>query len=622
MAVSARRDSSKSGAKPSADVRVRAEFPPPAYWRRWCEDAPAAVLPSGEGASAVAEPLETVAAVAAPTNPNDPPYRILIVEDDRSQALYAESVLNGTGMDARVVSVAGEMMAAMEDFVPDLVLMDLHMPGMSGTELTAQIREHASFSHTPVVFLTGDTDPERQVEVLDSGADDYLSKPVRPRHLVAAVQNRVKRSRALRQPSSSDARKHPVTGLFTRTHMLQHLTASIPQQSSGAIYFIEIESTLALRDRYGYAALDSVLSEAAREIGVIAGEQSASRLNDNTFLVFAPNQPGNEQAAWARTLRDGLGRHPFTVNDEPLRLRALIGYADLSPGFGDAGAALAAAEQALRDARAVPAGVAAYTPVAATAHQQQHDSGLDLHGALAGGKFELAYQPIVAVAGGDEAQYQTLLRLRDDNGELHTAAVIIPAAERAGMVHDIDRWVMQSAIDMLKQRSISNTPVRLFVSQATRSLAREGYADWLIGALGEVAIEGASLVIDVRLDDALIHAVSLQEFCNAMVPIGVQLCLSQYQSGDEADALLAQLPLGFVRLSARYASRLEEAVVRDEMRNAIERAHRLGLQVIGQQVEDPQAAATLWISGVDYIQGNLVQRAADALDFDFQHSVL
>ena len=82
------------------------------------------------------------------------------------------------------------------------------------------------------------------------------------------------------------------------------------------------------------------------------------------------------------------------------------------------------------------------------------------------------------------------------------------------------------------------------------------------------------------------------------------------------------MPLGFMRLAARYSSRLGEGAVRDEMRAAIERAHRLGLQVIGQQVEDPQAAATLWISGVDYIQGNLVQHAAGGLDFDFQNSVL
>ena len=58
------------------------------------------------------------------------------------------------------------------------------------------------------------------------------------------------------------------------------------------------------------------------------------------------------------------------------------------------------------------------------------------------------------------------------------------------------------------------------------------------------------------------------------------------------------------------------------MRVSIDRAHRLGLQVVGHRVEDPQAAATLWMSGIDYIQGNLVQQAAGELDFDFQHAVL
>ena len=93
-------------------------------------------------------------------------------------------------------------MAAMEEFQPDLVLMDLHMPGMNGTELTTLIRAHAAFAHTPIVFLTGDPDPERQFEVLEVGADDFLTKPVRPRHLIAAVESRVRaRAHAARQRS-------------------------------------------------------------------------------------------------------------------------------------------------------------------------------------------------------------------------------------------------------------------------------------------------------------------------------------------------------------------------------------------------------------------------------------
>ena len=89
-----------------------------------------------------------------------------------------------------------------------------------------------------------------------------------------------------------------------------------------------------------------------------------------------------------------------------------------------------------------------------------------------------------------------------------------------------------------------------------------------------------------------------------------------------ADALMAQLPLSYVRLSPHYAARIDQQAVHDEMRQVIDRAHLQGLQVIGQHVEDPQTAAKLWLSGIDYIQGDLVQRAADAMDFDFQSALL
>ena len=171
-----------------------------------------------------------------PEEQGEPAYRILIVEDDRSQALFAQSILKGSGMDAEVVALASEALAAMERFQPDLMLMDLHMPGMTGTELTAQIRHNAAYAHTPVVFLTGDTDPERHLEVLDSGADDYLSKPVRPRHLIAAVQNRVRRARALKQQREQEVRRHPATGLLTRNYMLQQLSLAFPGQTLSLIH--------------------------------------------------------------------------------------------------------------------------------------------------------------------------------------------------------------------------------------------------------------------------------------------------------------------------------------------------------------------------------------------------
>ncbi|MCD9029361.1 EAL domain-containing protein [Luteimonas sp. BDR2-5] len=607
---------SEADARDRAD---RAEFPPAGYWRRWAADAAPAVAPVADAE------IETVAVAKAAPAPDaggsaEAPARVLIVEDDPSQALFAESVLSGAGMRTHVVQVAGEFMAAVERVQPDLVLMDLHMPGMDGAELTAQLRALPAYSHIPVVFLTGDIDPDRHFEVLEAGADDFLTKPVRPRHLISAVQNRLQRARTLRE--AAEAGRHPLTGLNSRLQLLQRLTAAIPAHPQGVVAFIEIEGIGALRDRYGYAGLESLLTDASRHIRKLVGDATATRLNDTTFLVFAPDVARAGLDDWARGLRDAIGGHAFPLDDQRIRLRALVGYADLAHGYGEPGAALAAAEQALREARGTPAGIAAHAPSDTHGNDARTAFSQDLHGALAENRIELAFQPIVAVAGGDEAQYQTLMRLRGRDGELHPAARVLPAAETAGLLDAIDRRVLELALDTLQARRQGGHGMRLFVSQSSRSLIEPGHAQWLLASLAERGLEGSSLVIDVRQDDALIHALALQEFCAQMVPAGVQLCLGQYTAGDEANALLAQLPLGFVRLSSRYSQHLDEPKVRDEMRLSVERAHRLGLQVIGQHVEDAQAAATLWMSGIDFIQGNLVQRVDGGLDFDFHHSVL
>jgi len=550
------------------------------------------------------------------------PFRVMIVEDDRSQAMFAEAILRGAGMSPKVVAVPEQMMAILEDFDPELVLMDLHMPGISGTSLTMQIREHPRFSELPVVFLTGDQDPERQMEVLETGADDYILKPVRPRHLIAAVQSRVRRARAAqrKQVVASEPERHPVTGLFTRPMLMQKLAAQLPSQAGGVL-MVEVGNATALRNRFGYASFEKLMNDAGRHLGEIASTHAVARLSDNAFLVVVAQHQPDEMDAYARTLRDGLGYHDFNVGSETLRLRSTIGHAHLSHGFADAGGVLAAAEEAAREARALPTSVAAYTPPEDTGSAA--DGILSqVHAALEGEGLQLVFQPVVAVAGGDEAQFQVLLRLQGSDGTEYLAGEFIPAADAAGLMPQLDRWAMEQSLALMQRQRAESLPVRLFVTQSPRTLGQDNNAEWLTGALERAGVDGTSLVIDLRLEDALMHSMLLRQFCEQMVPAGVQFCLSQYRHSVDADVLLQQLPLGFVRLSAVFASSQLPDDLRDEMREVIGRAHRLGFQVIGQSVEDPQAAAALWMGGVDFIQGNLVKRAEHALNFDFKHATL
>jgi EAL domain-containing protein (putative c-di-GMP-specific phosphodiesterase class I)/PleD family two-component response regulator len=596
---------------------IRAETPPANYWQRWSvENVPASIT----------QPEQTQAPAPVPSaarneNSNhqaagEAPYRVLIVEDDRSQALFAQSVLHGAGMQAIVQMEVEGVQQAITEHRPDLILMDLHMPGLDGMRLTALIRQQPDQQLLPIVFLTGDMDPERQFEVLDSGADDFLTKPIRPRHLVAAVSNRIRRSRQQAQGRSDTApvMNNPETGLPTRHNLMLQLGTALAERQPGGVMFIEVASALGLRERYGYAAFERLMVQAGRRLAEAARPHLLARLNDNSFLLLTRGIDEEALAPLAGAVRQALSAHPLIAReDESVHLRCAIGYAGLSHGFADAGSALEAVERTALLARLHPDGLVAYQGSEDATHE---------HLALLDGQIELAYQPIVAVAGGDTAQYQVLLRLRQSNGTLLSAGQVIPAAEAAGRIADLDQQMLDHALGMLHLYQHATPPMRLFVSQSLRTLARESFANWLLNALQERQVPGSSLVVDVRLGDALVHAVTLQQFCTRLMPAGVQFCLSQFEPGDEANALLSQLPLSYVRMAGRFAGSAGSQKLRDELRLAITSAHHAGLQVIGQQIEDPQAAAAMWMSGVDFIQGNVVQSVGTELNFDFQNAVL
>jgi CheY-like chemotaxis protein len=127
------------------------------------------------------------------------PYRVLIVDDDNSMRLFCASVLRHNNLDAQAFATPEEALQALHDFTPDVILADLYMPQISGFELLALFRAHPRTAFTPVVLLSGDSDTEKRFAALHIGGDDYLTKPIRPRHLVAAVTGRARRARWMRR---------------------------------------------------------------------------------------------------------------------------------------------------------------------------------------------------------------------------------------------------------------------------------------------------------------------------------------------------------------------------------------------------------------------------------------
>jgi diguanylate cyclase (GGDEF)-like protein len=531
-------------------------------------------------------------------------------------------------MQAQVELEPMHVLDALEAFHPDMILMDLHMPDANGVELTALIREQPAFMRTPIVFLTGESDPDVRSEAISAGGDDYLAKPIRPKHLIAAVQNRVRRIRALEKRDLALSALDVATGLFRRPYLLNCINDALGASSdhdheTGGALFLEIDGTAQLHDRFGIAALEHLMVAAGCVLVEALGERYvAAQVNHNAFLVLATELDDKGLGALAKVLRDRLMQHAFEIGGSAVRLRVSVGICPLRFGFDDAGALLNIADRTCREARGSDEGIAFYQSAKAAEIDLESARIAQLREAIGSDAFGLIYQPIVAVQGSGQAQYQTLLRLRDAYGRQLAAAEILPLAERAGLMIDIDRWVLARAMNVLRHQLDSGSPVRLFVPQAMSTIVAKDQAMFLRAQMDARELPGSSLVIECRLEDALLNAPALREFANAMNADGIQMCLGHYTHSIEAGRLLEEIPLGFIKLAPQYVAASAPRELRDEARMAINNAHRLGIQVIGHGIEDAQMAATMWMSGIDYIQGYLVQSPKDELDFDFNAAVL
>ncbi len=193
------------------------------------------------------------------------PYRILIVDDELELAEFYSLILKQAGMITEVVTNPMQIMEALADFVPDLILMDVYMPTCMGTELAEVIRQQENYVSIPIVFFSTETSIDKQLAAMHLGADDFLTKPIEADHLVSSVTARAQRSRVLRSFMIRDS----LTGLLNHTNLKQSLEIEIARanrrpDSSLVFAMLDIDHFKSVNDTYGHLAGDRVIKSLAR----------------------------------------------------------------------------------------------------------------------------------------------------------------------------------------------------------------------------------------------------------------------------------------------------------------------------------------------------------------------
>jgi diguanylate cyclase (GGDEF)-like protein len=215
-------------------------------------------------------------------------YRVLIVEDSRVAVHLIQRTLAEHGIATQAIGDPASLLAAVDSYQPDLILMDMYMPNFNGVEATRVLRQMAAHRSLPVVYLSGESDVGMQVEALRLGGDQFLIKPFNPVLLAAVVKTRIERFRETRRSTHLDG----LTGLLNHTATKSRLQLMVDKTAHNeklTLAMIDIDHFKAVNDTYGHPVGDQVIRALAWLLkGRLRSKDLIGRCGGEEFMVALP----------------------------------------------------------------------------------------------------------------------------------------------------------------------------------------------------------------------------------------------------------------------------------------------------------------------------------------------
>ncbi|MFZ5826470.1 MAG: putative bifunctional diguanylate cyclase/phosphodiesterase, partial [Bacillota bacterium] len=438
------------------------------------------------------------------------------------------------------------------------------------------------------------------------------------RHFIAIKQDVTKRKldeERIQHLSTTDS----LTGLANRRALEQRLAALASLASSrftSALFVLDIDQFKAINDSFGIEAGDRLLVAVAHTLKTTLRDRGAvARLGDDEYAVLLPSATKRDAQDLVRELTEAVEAIRIHQGDRVIEPTISIGVTQVD-GTKSGYELLIEAERALLAAKSRGTGRVEF--FARTDDPQHQISGALVewaarirHG-VRNDRFVLHFQPVVHLKTGKAEHAEALVRLRDSNGVVISPGQFITIAETLHLMPLIDRWVIDQAIDRMRE----NHDLRIFVNLSAQSLGDRELRDHASRMLLLHPHVARRLTFEVTETSALRHFAGVREWMELLRSLGCRFALDDFGSGFSSFAYLRELPVDYVKLDGSFVRVIDKdpsclAVVRA----LVDVSHTMGKTVIAEWVENHRIAHLLAGLGVEYGQGFALGRPGTSLDF-------
>jgi diguanylate cyclase (GGDEF)-like protein len=436
----------------------------------------------------------------------------------------------------------------------------------------------------------------------------------------AALEDRVaERTAQLRHLAHHD----PLTGLPNRRELEAHLAAAIERArahaTSCAVFYMDIDNFKTINDSLGHHFGDRVLREIGSRLLAVAGAGGfLARLGGDEFTLVV-EQVGSGAAAEdcaGRIMREFQG--PVRLDDRDVLVSLSIGIAMCPQDGQTTEALLRAADSALFHAKdSGRNGFSLYRPalLAAASHRFHTEQGL--RRALEAGDMLLHFQPEVSMTHRTTTVIEGLLRWRQPDGRIATAAEFIAIAEQSGLIVEFSNWVLRCAIDAARQLRAGTWPGAVVaVNVSPQQFLSGRFVQAVERALREARMPGDCLEIELT-ETALQTNKPAVGALHELREMGVAVALDDFGAGYSSLKSIDELPLTRVKLDRSLMRDVETNASAAAIAHSVIRLCRsLGLTVTAEGIERQEQLNFLAACGDVHVQGYLIARPAPLEDIE------
>lgn len=381
-----------------------------------------------------------------------------------------------------------------------------------------------------------------------------------------------------------------------------------PGEGGFAVLMVGIEDLGELNRRHGYDVADEVIAAVGRRLGAnVRAIDDVSHYAGGKFAVLLSTSNPEQLAIAATRLARRITAELFLTAIGAVRASVRIGSA-LAPRHGrNACRLLQRAEEAYEQAASEESRYALYTPGQALSEAQRREAAIadEIVAALNQRRVVVAYQPVVATRSGAVAFYEALLRVRQEDGVIVGPEILLPVAEKVGLITQLDQRVFELALDRLSVEPDLNISVNI-------SVATLRSPEWLDGMKAALSLRPG---VAERLIVEIVETLAVEPIDEAMRVIarmkafGVTIAMDDFGAGHTSFRNLRRLGVDIVKIDGAFVQNVACSLDdRFFVRTLAQLARHLGIKTVAEWVEDAEARRLLAEWDIDYLQGHLVGR--------------